>query len=146
MCMDSRLLQKHSLGLDQAAPLPSVWSTEIVIWRCEFIVVATERLLAILPQDDTRDSVKWGRDMGTRTISGMLSGWNLRRHVLEYEMHLPDDYYCTQYCSSRLSQYHSAFDRLGDVLPWTTFRDRQIQPALGDDASTFWLRSIEQAI
>jgi len=31
LCMDGWLLPKHSLALNQAAPLPSVWSTKIII-------------------------------------------------------------------------------------------------------------------
>jgi len=55
LCMDSWLLWKHSLALNHSAPLPWVQSTEIVVWRREFIVMAIERLPAILSKDDTRD-------------------------------------------------------------------------------------------
>jgi len=40
LCMDRWLLLIHSLGHDQAAPLPSGQSTEIVVWRREFIIMA----------------------------------------------------------------------------------------------------------
>jgi len=56
LCMDGWLLSKHTLAPNQAAPLPSVWSTNIVIWRREYMVVAIERLLATLPKDDTNYS------------------------------------------------------------------------------------------
>jgi hypothetical protein len=56
LCMDGSLLQKHSLAFNQAATLPCVRSTELVIWRREFIIVAIERLSAILPKNDTCDS------------------------------------------------------------------------------------------
>ena len=145
LCMDGWLLRKHSLAFNHAAPLPCVRSTEIVIWRREFIGVAIERLSTILPKNDTRDSGRWDGETGSKIISGRSSSWKLRRGHLAYEMHLSDNYYRTRYSSYHLSRYAQAFDGLGNVLPGTTFQDRQIQPTLGDDASISWLRSIQQA-
>jgi len=139
-------LQKDSLALNETAPLPCAQSTEIVIWRGEFIVVSIARLSAILPKDESRDSGRWDGETGRKTISGGLSGWNLRRHPLEYDMHLSNNYYHTLYSSSLLSQYASAFDGLGHIHPRTPFLDRQLWSAPGNDASISWLRTIPQAI
>ena len=105
LCMDGRLLRNHSLALNQAAHLLCAQSTEIVIWRLEFIVVECERLSAILPKNDTRDSGRCNGAMGTRTIAGRLSGWNLRRCLLEYEMHLSEDYFWMRYSSFHLLRH-----------------------------------------
>jgi len=95
--VDGRLLQKHSLALVQAAPLPWLRGTELVVWRREFLAVAIERLLSILPQNDTCNSQRWDRGMGSKTISGRSTSWNLGRCLLECRMHYPDDYYRTRY-------------------------------------------------
>jgi hypothetical protein len=83
--MDSSLLQKNSLAFNQAAPLPYVRSTKLIIWRREFIIVAIERLSAILPKNDTRNSGRCDGKTRSKAISGTSSGWNLRRRLLEYE-------------------------------------------------------------
>jgi len=108
--------------------------------------MANERLLAILPKDDTRVSGRCDREMGGKTICGRSSGWNLRRRLVKYGMHRSDDHCRTRYSSYRLARYAAAFDGMGYILPQTTFRDGHSQPALGDDASISWLHSIEQAI
>jgi len=87
-CMDGWLRPNHSLGRSQAAPLPCVRGTEIIVWRREFTVVAIRKISAILPKDDTLDSGRWDGGMESKTISGRSSSWNLRRGLLEYEMHL----------------------------------------------------------
>jgi len=56
LCMDGRLLEKHSLAHDQVTLLPGERCTEIVVCSREFIVVAIERQSAILPKDDSRNS------------------------------------------------------------------------------------------
>ena len=56
LCMDGKQLRNQSLALGQAAPMPCVRGAEIVVWQWEFIVVAMEKLLAILPKDNTCDS------------------------------------------------------------------------------------------
>jgi len=105
LCMDGWQHRKDSLAPDQAAPVHGVRISKIVIWREEFIVVAFESTLAILPEDDTRDSQRWEAVTGSKTLSRRYSSWNLRRCLLEYEMDFADDYYCTRYCSFRLSRY-----------------------------------------
>jgi len=70
----------------------------------------------------------------------------LRRHLLEYAMHLSNDYYRIRYSLYRLFRYAWAFNGQGNILSRTVFKDGQIQSALGDDASISWLRSIQQAI
>jgi len=144
--MDGWLLPKHSLPLNQAAPLPCMRSTKIIVWGRKFTVASIERLSAILPKDDTCDWGKRDWETGSKTISGRSSGWYHRRCLLECEMHLHDDYYRTPYLSYCLSRYAEGFDGLGNVLPQTAFQDREIQPALGDDAAISWLCSIQQAI
>jgi len=52
--MDGWLIRTHSLALDHPAPLPCVEITLIVVCRREFIVVAIERLTAILPRCHSR--------------------------------------------------------------------------------------------
>jgi len=52
-CIDSWLLWKHWLALNQAAPLPCVQKSKIVVWRWEFIVLVILWLLVILPKDNT---------------------------------------------------------------------------------------------
>jgi len=126
LCMAGWLLRTHSLILNQAAPLPSVQCTEIVVWRPEFVVVGIEWLSAILPKDDTRDSERWDGVTGSKRRSGRSRGWNLRRRLLESVMHLSEDYYRTRYPSYRLSQCAQAFDGLGNILAQTPFQDRQI--------------------
>jgi len=145
LCMDGWLCRKHSLAFNQVAPLPRVPSTIIVVRRREFIVVAIARWSGVLPKDDNRDAERVDRERGSKTLSERSSSLNLRRRIQEYELHLSDDDYCTQYSSYRLSRYALAFDWLGKVLPGTWFKDRQIQPALGDDAFIFLLCSIQQA-
>jgi len=121
LCMDGWILRNHSIARDHEAPLRCLHSTTIVIWRWEFNVMAIERLLTILQQDDTHNSVGWDGEMGSKTISGRLSGCNLGRHHLEYEMHLPDDCFHTWYPVYSISLYAYIFDWLGNVLPRTTF-------------------------
>jgi len=123
LCMDSWLHWKQSLTLDLSAPLHGVRSTDIVIRRWEFIVVANERISAIVRQVNTRDSGRWHGVTGSKRISAWSRGWNLRRCLLDYETHLPDDYDCTWYSSYCLSRYAQASDGLGNILPRTTFQD-----------------------
>jgi len=78
LCMDGWLLRKHSLPLTEAAPLPGVRTTELVIWRREFIVIVIERLSAILSKDDTSDSGRWDGEMGRNKISGRSSSGSFR--------------------------------------------------------------------
>jgi len=73
-CTDSWLLRNHYHTLDQADPMPSVWLTEIVVWRWDLVVIAIDRLSAIYPQDDCRHSGRWDGETGSKTISGRLSG------------------------------------------------------------------------
>jgi len=103
--MDSWLRWKHSCALNQAAALPGVRSTDIVVCLREFILVAYYRLTAILPKHDTRNSEIWDGEMGSTTVPGILTGWNHRSRLLEYEMHLPDDYYHTWYSSYHICCY-----------------------------------------
>jgi len=83
--IDGWLLRKHQVALGQAAPLPGVRSTEIVVWRREFIVVAIERPSAILPKDDNHDKGRWDGARWSKKISGnraVLTSecvfWNLK--------------------------------------------------------------------
>ena len=135
LCMDSWLIWKHSVALDQAAPVPGIWNPNIVVWRREFIVMVIEIPSTILRKDNSHDSGRWHGEIRKKTISGRLSGWNLRRHCLEYVMHLPDVNYGTWYSSYRLSQYAEGYDGLGTVLRETTFQDWPIELALGNDGS-----------
>jgi len=144
--MDGWLLQIHWLAVDQTAPLPRVWSTEIVFCSREFIVMTVQRLSAVLPKDHIPDSGRWDCETGSKTTSGWSRSCNFRRGVLEYKMHLSDDYYCTWCPSYRLYWYAEAFDGLGNVLPRTTIQDREIPPPLGNKVTISWLRSIQQAI
>jgi len=48
-----------------------------MIWPREFIVVAIDRLSAIVPKDDTHNSVILDGNRGYSTISGRLNGWNI---------------------------------------------------------------------
>jgi len=105
LCMDGWLLRKHSLAFTQASPLPCVGSTEMDICRWQFIIVAIERVSAILWKDDSRDSGRWNGETGSKTISGRPRGRNLRTCLLDYGMHLSDDYYHTRYSSYCLSQH-----------------------------------------
>jgi len=68
--MDVWLIRNHSFPLYQASPLPCVRSTEFCVWRREFIVVAIERILAILRNDDTCDQCQ----QGVR-VTGQRSGF-----------------------------------------------------------------------
>jgi len=83
--------------------------------------------------------------MGSKTVTGRSSSWNLRSCLLECEMYLPKDYYCVWYSSYHLSWYASAFDGLSNVIPQVTLRHWQIQPAQRDNAFITWLLSIQQA-
>jgi len=113
--MNGWLVQKHSLALNQAAPLPCVRSTEMEVWKREFIVIAMERLLAIVRKHDTRDSGGSEKLTASKTTPAISSRWNLRRHLLEYEMHLSNDFYCTQYSS------YLYLGMLKHLLDWITF-------------------------
>jgi len=135
LCMDGWLLQKHSAALDQVAPSPSVWSTEINFYIRELIVVAIDRLLAMLPKVDTHDSRRWEGESGSKIISGRLSVCNLRRRLLEYILHLPHDAYCTWHCSHWISGSANAFDRLVRVCSWASLQVWQVQRALRDEVS-----------
>jgi len=53
LCIDGWLCWKHSFSLNQAAPVPTWQTFEIVVGRREFIVMAIERLSAIFPNHDT---------------------------------------------------------------------------------------------
>jgi len=108
------------------------------------MVVAIQSPSAILRKDITHYSGTWDCETGNKTISGWSSRWNLSRCLLENEMHPTDNYYHTRYSSFSLSRYACAFDGLGNILARKTFQDRLIQPALGDDASTSWLRLINK--
>ena len=105
-CVYGRLTTSKTFTCTQLrSPLHCVRSTQIIVCRREFIVVAMERLSAIHPIDSTCDSGWWFRETGCKTISGRSSSWNLRRCLLEYEMHLCNDYFCTRYSSYHLSRY-----------------------------------------
>ena len=91
LCMHGWLLRKQSPELDQAAPLPCVRSTVIVICSSEFIIVVIGRLSAILPTDDTHDWGRWEGETKCIPIGGRSSRWNLWSPHLEYQMHLPDN-------------------------------------------------------
>jgi len=77
LCMDDCLLRKHSLALDSAAPLRGVVWFLFVICGKEFIMVAIERIYAILLKDDTHDPGRWDGELWTKTISSRWRGLNL---------------------------------------------------------------------
>jgi hypothetical protein len=91
-----------------------VRSTKIVVWRREFIVLAIERLLAILPKNDTRNSGRCDGKARSKAISGTSSGWNLRRRLLEYECISPT----TIIISNIL--YTVYLGMLKDLIDWVT--------------------------
>jgi hypothetical protein len=95
LCMHGWLLRKWSHKHNQTALRLNTWSTKIISLSREFIVIAIERPLATLPKDDTCDSVKSVGDSGNKIISGQSSSWNLWRHLGEYELVLPNNYFFT---------------------------------------------------
>jgi hypothetical protein len=76
---------------------------KLFAWSREFIVMAIERLSAILPEDETCNSGIGDGLTGSKTISGTSPSWNHRRRIQEYEMHLSNNHYHTQYSSYHLS-------------------------------------------
>jgi len=58
------------IGLNQAAPLHSVWRTKIVGWRWEFNPVAIQRLSTVLLKVDTHDWGRWDGEMGILIAMG----------------------------------------------------------------------------
>jgi len=75
------VLWNHSLALKQATPLPCVRSTENVIWRRKFMVVGIGWLLALLPKDNSLNSLKWdarqyAEDWPVATSEGNI--WNIK--------------------------------------------------------------------
>jgi hypothetical protein len=114
-----RLTTSRTFTINQAALLPGVRSTKIVVWRREFILVAIETLSAILLNNDTRNSGRCDGEWGSNTISGRSSSWHLRMRLLEYETHLANDYYRTRYSSYCLPPTVYTFDGVCNVLPRT---------------------------
>jgi hypothetical protein len=106
--------------------------TEIIEWRCEFIIMTIERISAMNPKLYGRDSGTSDRKIRTEAVSFTSTSWYLGRHHLGDAIHLLDDNYHTRYHSYHLSQYAKAFKGVGNVLPGTTFQDQQIQSAVGN--------------
>jgi hypothetical protein len=82
-CIHGWQLGKQLLALNQVAPLRCGQTTKFDLCRREFIVVATERLSAILPNDDTCYSGRWDTEIGSKTICERLISWRLPRYHLE---------------------------------------------------------------
>ena len=144
--MDSCPVQQYSVAFDQATPMTGLECTDIISWRREFIFVTKWETIG---STSNRWYPQWRRCNGeteNKGLSGSSSYCNLQRGLLEYELHLLDDYNGTRYSSAHLSPYAQEFVGLGNTLPQTTFHDSQINPALGDNASISWFSFIKQAL
>jgi len=79
-----------STSTRSTGPIAHFAKPKFIVCRRYFVVVAIERLLAILSKDVPHDSGRWDGETGSKTIAGGSSGWNLGRRLLDYERHHPD--------------------------------------------------------
>jgi hypothetical protein len=89
------ITSKNSVAFDYAVLPHGMPNSEMIISQKEFIVIAIDRLSAILPIVNT--SNLWTQDgvTGRKMVSGSSGGWIFRWHLVDYKLHHPDNHYHT---------------------------------------------------